>query len=133
MTPDHTGPVRESFPQIGEQQLEIFATELKRLFRESQRLREEIEGWQLRLEKRMHELQALNQMLSRHPDRQLSADEVMQTVTARLEETGNEVRTLTRFLSRLRSMREYVRPGPGDPHRRFPRSTGRSRGGSPTT
>lgn len=110
MAPDEPGPVRESFSALGEEQLQLYASELQRHYREARRLRKAFEDWGLRLEKRMRELQALRQMLTRHPERQLSAEEFTQAVTARLEETADEARQLGALLLSLGDSAGSTRP-----------------------
>lgn len=120
MAPNELGPARESFSALGEEQLQLYASELQRHYRELRRLRKEFEDWRLRLEKRMRELHALRRMLSRHPNRQLSAEEFTQAITARLEETADEARQLAALLRSLGASAGSTRPT-------APRSEGSSR------
>lgn len=110
MATKERGPVRESFSGLGDEQLQMYASELQRHYRDARRLRKAFKDWSLRLEKRMRELQALQQMLTRHPERQLSAEEFTQTVTARLEETADEARQLAALLRSLGGSAGRTRP-----------------------
>lgn len=98
MSTHDKGKTPETFPQLGERQMEIYATELQQQYRGRRRLRKELEDRLKDLQRRMRELEALNRMFLQDPERKLSGAEASEAVVARIEQLALEASALEELL-----------------------------------
>ena len=86
----------QTFEKLSRAQLEIYAKELNEHIQAERRLRLELEGQNQRLEQRVREITALNQLFQRHLDERLAVVQAYKDVLEGLNIIGREFSALVR-------------------------------------
>lgn len=104
------GKPAETFGQVSQPQLEIYAKELRRQFLEERRLRAALEEQYRNLQHRMKEIEALNRLFQQHLESYHTVIQAHAQVASKLEQIGEEVQELTRLTKRTAPASEVSAP-----------------------
>ena len=78
----------QTFDQLSRQQLEIYAKELREVMEKERTLRRDMESQNKKLEQRIREITALNQLFQRHLDERLVVVNAYRSLIQTLERMG---------------------------------------------